>query len=81
MTITYPQPDHSYSGTCTPLEVLLDERELAEFVKVSLSCVRSWRLHKKGPKFVKIGGIVRYRMSDLLVHLADQTVETNTNKN
>ena len=47
-----------------PSEVL-DEKQVAAYVNVSLATVRRWRLLRTGPKFVKIGALVRYRRTDL----------------
>jgi predicted DNA-binding transcriptional regulator AlpA len=44
---------------------LLNETELAKKLRVSLACLRRWRLEKRGPAFVKIGPLVRYRLEDL----------------
>ena len=47
------------------MESLLTETEVSEHLKVSLACLRRWRLHKIGPRFVKVGPLVRYRPDDL----------------
>ena len=44
---------------------LLTETEVAERLKVSLASIRRWRLEKRGPTFVKMGALVRYRPEDL----------------
>lgn len=44
---------------------MMNEHEVAVFVKMSVASVRRWRLFRKGPKFVKIGAAVRYRREDL----------------
>jgi predicted DNA-binding transcriptional regulator AlpA len=44
---------------------LLNETEVAKKLHVSLACLRRWRLEKRGPKFIKIGQLVRYRPEDL----------------
>ncbi len=44
---------------------LLTETDVAERLKVSLASVRRWRLEKRGPVFVKVGTLVRYRPEDL----------------
>lgn len=40
---------------------LLNEREVASYLKISVASVRRWRLLRTGPKFVKIGAAVRYK--------------------
>ena len=44
---------------------LLNETEVAKKLRVSLACLRRWRLEKRGPVFLKIGPLVRYRQEDL----------------
>ena len=44
---------------------LLNETEVAKKLRVSLACLRRWRLEKRGPVFLKIGPLVRYRPEDL----------------
>ena len=44
---------------------LLNENEVAKMLRVSLACLRRWRLEKRGPTFVKIGQLVRYRPEEL----------------
>ena len=46
----------------TPLvSPLLDTREVAAYLKVSESTLSRWRADRKGPPFVRLGGITRYR--------------------
>jgi hypothetical protein len=44
---------------------LLTETDVSKQLRVSLACLRRWRLEKRGPVFVKIGQLVRYRPEDL----------------
>ena len=44
---------------------LLNETEVAKKLRVSLACLRRWRLEKRGPMFLKIGSLVRYQPEDL----------------
>ena len=46
-------------------EPLLNEMEVAEYLKMSVASVCRWRLFRTGPKFVKIGASVRYRRGDV----------------
>ena len=41
------------------------EIELSERISVSLSTLRRWRLENRGPKFRKLGALVRYGADDL----------------
>lgn len=44
---------------------LMTEIELSEQLNVSLASLRRWRLEGRGPRFVKVGSLVRYRPEDL----------------
>ena len=44
---------------------LLTEIEVAKHLRVSVACVRRWRLERRGPRFFKIGALVRYRPEHL----------------
>jgi excisionase family DNA binding protein len=44
---------------------LITEEEVAKRLNVSVASLRRWRLLKKGPVFIKIGSLVRYRPEDL----------------
>jgi predicted DNA-binding transcriptional regulator AlpA len=48
-----------------PLEKLLEEKELAERLQVSLGTLRGWRTEGKGPRFHRIGQMIRYSPSDV----------------
>ena len=47
------------------MQSFLNEKEVAEKIKVSLGSLRRWRLLQRGPRFVKVGALVRYRVEDL----------------
>jgi len=44
---------------------ILNEKQVAAYLNMSVSAVRRWRLFRKGPKFVKIGSAVRYKRGDV----------------
>lgn len=50
---------------------LMTEVELSERLNVSLASLRRWRLEGRGPRFVKVGSLVRYRPEDLDEWLAN----------
>ncbi len=43
----------------------LNEQEVSKRLNVSVATLRRWRLEKRGPTFVKVGALVRYRPEDL----------------
>jgi predicted DNA-binding transcriptional regulator AlpA len=47
------------------LETLLDEKELARLIRVSIGTLRYWRSEGRGPRFRKVGQLVRYAPSDI----------------
>ncbi|WP_367025168.1 helix-turn-helix domain-containing protein [Methylococcus sp. ANG] len=48
-----------------PNDALLLDHEAAAILRMSRSTLNSWRVARKGPPFMKIGGAVRYRAADL----------------
>ena len=47
------------------IETLLNEHDVARITRLSVSSVRRWRRLSQGPKYLKIGGAVRYRSEDI----------------
>ncbi|MBK7929873.1 MAG: helix-turn-helix domain-containing protein [Bryobacterales bacterium] len=52
------------------MNTLLTEEDVAECLHVSLASIRRWRLERRGPQFIKVGSLVRYRPEDLESWLA-----------
>ena len=50
--------------------LFLDDWQVAEILDVSVATVRRWRFFEKGPKYVKIGALCKYRKTDLEQWLA-----------
>jgi predicted DNA-binding transcriptional regulator AlpA len=48
-----------------PLETLLDEKELSRLFRVSIGTLRFWRTIGRGPRYRKVGQLVRYAPSDV----------------
>lgn len=44
---------------------LMTSQELSEFIGYSVKTLANWRSQAIGPKYVKPGGRVRYRLSDV----------------
>jgi hypothetical protein len=49
---------------------LLTEEQFAEQPHVSVASLRRCRLERRGPQFIKVGSLVRYRPEDLEAWLA-----------
>lgn len=47
------------------LKTMLTTDEASQQLKMSPQTLADWRWKSKGPKFVKVGRLVRYRQSDL----------------
>lgn len=52
----------------------LDERSLCALLAISSVTATKWRAQAKGPPFIKVGRLVRYRMSDVDAWLRRCTV-------
>ena len=61
------------SCTATSLE-LVNEREAARILSVAQGTLPVWRSRRQGPPYVKVGGAVRYKVSDLERDIAERTV-------
>jgi hypothetical protein len=51
---------------------LLTECDVSERLHVSVASLRRWRLENRGPRFIKVGSLVRYRPEDLGRWLLEQ---------
>jgi len=49
---------------------LLTECDVAQRLHVSLASLRRWRLERRGPRFIKVSSLVRYRPEDIEEWLA-----------
>lgn len=58
--------------------VAICESELARRANVSIAVIRKWRREKSGPRFLKLGRLVRYRVRDVEAWLELHTVESST---
>jgi hypothetical protein len=52
-------------GPQRTMQKFLTEKEVALPISLSLVFLRRWRLEQRGPRFVKVGVLVRYRPEDL----------------
>lgn len=51
---------------------LLTEKDVAKQLQVTAWTLQNWRSRGQGPKYVKLGRIVRYRQTDI-----DNWIENN----
>jgi excisionase family DNA binding protein len=47
------------------MSALLSEEEVAKQLHVSVASLRRWRLERRGPRFIKVGSLVRYKPEEL----------------
>ena len=47
------------------MQSFLNKQEVSKRLNVSVATLRRWRLEKRGPTFIKVGSLVRYRPEDL----------------
>ena len=74
-TRSVPAPHLLVMETNTPLsglEPLLTIEALAEYLDVPVPTIRDWRTDGKGPCAIRVGGRVRFAVSDVLRWLAQQ---------
>jgi predicted DNA-binding transcriptional regulator AlpA len=55
-----------------PLENLLEEKEVAKTLHVSIGTLRTWRTDGSGPRFHRIGQRIRYAPSEVARWLASR---------
>jgi predicted DNA-binding transcriptional regulator AlpA len=70
------QPRQNAGANGARLPRLLTERDLADFLAVSVKTIERWRLFNEGPPYKKLGSklrsTVRYRMDEVERWLQDQ---------
>ena len=54
---------------------LLDEKEVAEYLSVSVKTLRRWRFDRRGPSYAKVGGkLIRYPYRELKAWVDQQII-------
>jgi predicted DNA-binding transcriptional regulator AlpA len=62
----------------TLIDRLLTPEETARYLRYKAQTLAFWRMKRMGPRFVKTGHSVRYRVSDLEDWIERRTVTTGT---
>lgn len=57
---------------------LLDTERVARLCGLSEMTMRKWRMTGEGPRFIRLGRSVRYRLADLEAFLAQRAFTTTT---
>lgn len=47
------------------MQNLLTENDVAQYLGVTVAACRKWRFQKRGPAYLKLGNLVRYRPEDV----------------
>ncbi len=61
------------SKTTTERAVLMSPRELSDYAGPAVQTLAVWRMRGLGPRYIKTGGRIRYRLSDV-----DAWLDANT---
>jgi len=59
---------------------LLNQRELSDRWSISERTLEAWRWRGRGPKFLRIGGRIRYRVEDVVAFELRQERDPSGNK-
>jgi len=70
MIVTAPSTGSDQVSTSVDL---IDEPALATRLGVSRSTLQSWRYAGRGPRFIKLGRMIRYRNADVDAYLRANT--------
>ena len=54
-------------------ELLVDENQASEVLHTSPRTLQGWRQRGTGPRYIKVGQLVRYRPSSLQEYISSQT--------
>lgn len=71
-----PEPQPSKGNVMDPAETLLTTRDLAHRWQVNIGSLANDRSARRGVPFVKIGGVVRYRLRDVEAYEATCRIST-----
>ena len=58
----------------------LNTRQAAELIGLKANTLEIWRLRGTGPKYIKFGRAVRYRLTDLESYVDAQTRQSTSEK-
>ena len=57
---------------------LMDTVQLAELLRNKVNTVEGWRLKGVGPRFIRVGRLIRYRLEDVETWLDAQTCSSTS---
>lgn len=53
----------------------MSESELAQTANVSIAVLRKWRRERKGPRYLKLGRLVRYLARDVRAWMEENAID------
>jgi excisionase family DNA binding protein len=59
---------------------LLTAHEAATLLKLSERTLERWRVAGVGPKFVRLGRSIRYRLTEIEAHIASRVVSSTSER-
>lgn len=68
------------SNTLDDRTTTVTPEEAAQRIGIKVGTIQNWRWSGRGPKFIKCGGRVRYRLSDLAEWLDAQTRSSTSDR-
>ena len=79
------QPNHgdrvmSKLNATKTTQPLQKEGEVAEYLNVQVATLRRWRWSGEGPRFIKLGGAVRYDPTDVQAFIDAQRRESTSDQ-
>lgn len=78
----YKPPTEAAAGVGNSRSELLNQREAAEFLRISVRTLERWRVEGREPNFVCVGRRRLYRLADLedyiTAHTVGSTAEADT---
>jgi predicted DNA-binding transcriptional regulator AlpA len=60
-----------------PDESLVDTGEAARILGCTKAAVTLWRRERRGPNYVRLGRLIRYRRSDLFTWIESRLIQQN----
>lgn len=66
------------AATATGLPSLMTPLDLSEYLGVPPGTLANWRYQGRGPAFVRVGRLVRYRADDVIEWIEDQMTGANS---
>lgn len=61
-------------------DALIDQRAMCNVLGITTKTAETWRTRGFGPRFVKVGSLVRYRKSDIHAWVNSRAVKSTSQK-